>query len=175
MTATSLILLGNYEISSSFYLYTIKKRNYYSINDINNLFLNEQLNTKTVMIKQLFISNSNDFLKSDNNHIFIHTNALIQLARTFNIYTLAELCKLTNDEILGGVSDPLLNTINDNHKQWKSASPPQLVVERDLSFESLHGDESIFTMDTVTIENTVTMANDHRYQQLHSNNNIKTM
>lgn len=141
MKNTSL-LLGNYGIHP-FKLYTINNKNYYCIKDINIIFLNGKLNTKATLIKQLFNSNSNEFIQNENNDIFIMTNTIIQIARLFNMYYLAELCKLSINEIIGNVSEPLLNIIQCDH--WISATRFDLIVERDNQFESLNGTEWIFT------------------------------
>lgn len=140
MTTTSLILLGNYR-TSPIYVYTMNGNNYYSIQDMNLLFFNGKLNTKAVMLKQLFLSNPNNFIKDNHETIYVKNNTLITIARLFNMYHLAELCKLTNEEILGGVADPLLNTIVVDG--WKKCVM-LVVVERDLVFQSFNGDEWLF-------------------------------
>ncbi|KAI7893912.1 uncharacterized protein EV154DRAFT_416053 [Mucor mucedo] len=71
------------------------------------------------------------------------TSTLVQIARLFNMYFLAELSKLSVTQIIGHVAEPLLNIIRCDG--WQSATHFDPIVERDLSFESLNGSEWIFT------------------------------
>lgn len=139
---SSSLLLGNYG-NQPFKLYTINQHTYYNLRDINQVFLNGKLNTKATLIKQLFNSNRNDFLLSEKDDIMVMTSTLLQIARWFNMYYLAELCKLSVSQIIGHVAEPLLNIIGCDH--WQSATHFVSVVERDMPFESLNGSEWIFT------------------------------
>ncbi|EPB89458.1 hypothetical protein HMPREF1544_03689 [Mucor circinelloides 1006PhL] len=76
------------------------------------------------------------------------------IARLFNLYGLAELCKLSMDEILGRVAEPLLNIIQCD--QWQHALSYHVLVERDLEFESLYGDEWLFAMPPTNTTTTTT-------------------
>lgn len=145
----SKILLGNYgtKLSNPFYVYIINNRSYYCIQDINYLFLNGKLTTKANLIKQIFLNSIDGFIKysSSDNKILIMTRTLIIIARLFNMYCLAELCKLSIEEILGNVSEPILNHIQCEN--WRKNSAATLIVERDnnnSTFESLSGDEWLF-------------------------------
>ncbi|KAI9337342.1 hypothetical protein BD770DRAFT_415642 [Pilaira anomala] len=69
------------------------------------------------------------------------SSTIIQIARLFNMYDLAELCKLSIDEIIGNVSEPILNNIQYQH--WKSATHINSIVEREHT-SHLNGTEWIF-------------------------------
>lgn len=140
MTTTSSLLLGNLK-TSPIYIYTIDGNDCYSLQDMNQLFFDSKLNTKAVLIKQLFLSNPNHFIKDNHETIYMRTTTLMNVARLFNLYHLAELCKLTKTEILGGVADPLLNTITI--EGWMKCVK-FVVVERDHVYQSLNGDEWLF-------------------------------
>lgn len=145
MKNTSLVL-GSYGIHP-FKLYTINNKNYYNLHDINHIFLSGNLNTQATILGQLFHSNPTDFILCHYNHqkdiILVMTSTLLHIARVFNMYFLAELSKLSVTQIIGHVADPLFNIIRCDH--WQSATHFDLVVERDISFESLNGSEWIFT------------------------------
>ncbi|KAG1458215.1 hypothetical protein G6F46_000233 [Rhizopus delemar] len=72
------------------------------------------------------------------------TPSVIQIARSFNYFYLAELCKLTVDELLGKVADPLLKCID--YDQWRMALPAPYKMENhaDLELEPLNGNEWFF-------------------------------
>lgn len=137
----SKLLLGSYDTSEMFYLYRINNKNYFCIKDINKIFLNGRLNTKANLIKQLFTLNPIEFIKNKQERIFIMSSTIIQIARLFNMYDLAELCKLSIDEIIGNVSEPILNNIQYQH--WKSATHINSIVEREHT-SHLNGTEWIF-------------------------------
>jgi hypothetical protein len=135
------ILLGTYGVKSApFCLYTYNSYHYYCYQDIRTLF---STNINLVQMQQIFKSNSNDFIKNKHTgRIFIMTRTVILMARLWGSYCLAELCKLTLNEILAQVADPLLNAIQ--YDNWQSASHHTVIVERDLAFESLYSDEWIY-------------------------------
>ncbi|GAA5808341.1 hypothetical protein MFLAVUS_001731 [Mucor flavus] len=139
------LLLGSYDTSELFNLYRINNKNYFCIKDINIIYLDGKLNTKANSIEQLFTLNPMDFIKSKQ-RIFVMTNTMIQIARLFNMYDLAELCKLSIQEIIGNVSEPLLNNIQYQH--WKSATHINSVVEREQT-SHLNGNEWIFVYQHV--------------------------
>ncbi|KAI8073641.1 hypothetical protein BDF21DRAFT_423943 [Thamnidium elegans] len=139
------LLLGSYDTSELFNLYRINNKNYFCIKDINIIYLDGKLNTKANSIKQLFTLNPMDFIKSKQ-RIFVMTTTMIQIARLFNMYDLAELCKLSIQEIIGNVSEPLLNNIQYQH--WKSATHINSVVEREQT-SHLNGNEWIFVYQHV--------------------------
>ncbi|KAF1801358.1 hypothetical protein FB192DRAFT_1385428 [Mucor lusitanicus] len=84
------------------------------------------------------------------------TRTMPHIARLFNCYALAELCKLSMDEILARVAEPLLNLIQCD--QWQHALSYHVLVERGSSsnsddldaFESLYGNEWLFTTTSDT-------------------------
>jgi hypothetical protein len=108
------------------------------------LFFNNKLNTKSHYLKQLFEANPHHFSKNSDGRTFVMTPSVIQIARSFNYFYLAELCKLTVDELLGKVADPLLKCID--YDQWRMALPAPYKMENhaDLELEPLNGNEWFF-------------------------------
>lgn len=130
------ILLGTYgKLETPFYLYTYKSNTYLSLKDINYIFFNQHLDSS------ILNCDLNDFVKeTTTGNFLLLTRKIIRIARHFQCYSLAELCKLSLDEVLGTVAQPLLNIIDCDG--WKPHTTNRVtIVERDLQFESLHGDE----------------------------------
>ncbi|CEP12300.1 hypothetical protein [Parasitella parasitica] len=139
------IILGTFGSSSTpFGLYTYNSYRYFCLDEVNTVYCKNNLTRKALEIHRIFKAAPNDFIKNKTTgHIFVMTRTMLQIARMFNCYALAELCKLSIDEILGRVAEPLLNNIQCD--QWQHALNYHVLVERDLQFESLYGDEWIFT------------------------------
>lgn len=134
------ILLGKYgEKSTPFYLYSYKSEYYMCLEDIDYIFLNQQLYSKSKMIKQIYLSRPKDFMKeSSTGRLFVMTRTMIPIARLFNCYSLAELCKLSSHEILGNVAEPIFNLIRCDHWHATTSVPGDRIH---LQFESLSGTE----------------------------------
>ncbi|KAI8638124.1 hypothetical protein BD408DRAFT_447067 [Parasitella parasitica] len=139
------IILGTFGPSSKpFCLYAYNSYHYFCLDEINTVYCKNSLTKKALEIHRIFKAAPNDFIKNKTTgHIFVMTRTVLQIARLFNCYALAELCKLTIDEILGRVAEPLLNIIQCD--QWQHALNYHVLVERDLQFESLYGNEWLFT------------------------------
>jgi hypothetical protein len=133
------ILLGKYgESATAFYLYSYKSDQYMCLDDIDTIYLKHQLHTKVKQIQGIYRSRTKEFMKeTSTGRLFVTTRTLILIARLFNCYGLAELCKLTHHEILGNVAEPLFDLIQCD--TWY-ASP--CTIERiNIQFESLYGNE----------------------------------
>lgn len=142
-TQNNKILLGNYKQQQQpFYVYIINNQIYYCIQDMNYLFFNEKLTTRSDLIKQTFLHHQNDFIKNKKQQIFINTKTLIIIARYFNMYCLAELCKLSIDEILGNVAEPILNFISCEN--WIKVNNSFIVERGQDNYDALNGDEWLF-------------------------------
>ncbi|KAG0736899.1 hypothetical protein G6F57_004596 [Rhizopus arrhizus] len=127
---------------------------------MNVLIFNNQLNTKAFYLKQLFKANPHHFLKNSDGRTFVMTRSVIHIARSFNCFYLAELCKLTVDEILAHVADPLLKCID--YDQWHMVTPYQLDPCPDLDLERLTGTECLFNSSTAR---TVVAAKEKEYMK----------
>lgn len=139
------IILGTFGLSlKPFCLYTYNLYHYFCLDEINTIYCKNNLTKKASEIHQIFKAAPNDFIKNKKTgQIFVMTRTVPHIARLFNCYGLAELCKLSIDEILGRVAEPLLNNIQ--YDQWQHALTYHVLVEHDLQFESLYGDEWLFT------------------------------
>ncbi|CAO3682032.1 unnamed protein product [Rhizopus stolonifer] len=136
---TSCIVLGHYSYVKPFCIYTISSNIWFCLEDLNFLFFH-QLNIKATL-KKLFKANPHHFSKANDGRTFMMTSSVIQVARCFNYFYLAELCKLTVDEIMGKVADPLLKCID--HDSWHIAPP--CLNNLELNFEPLTGNEDFFS------------------------------
>ncbi|OBZ86872.1 hypothetical protein A0J61_05076 [Choanephora cucurbitarum] len=119
---------------------------YFNVEEINHLFLKDQWATKANLICRLFKAHSIDFMKATKTgQIYVMKNTMMLIARLFNAYCLAELCKLTSEEIMvGHIIEPLLNAIQDV-VLWSPSTTFELSgLESDISLEPLTGDEWIF-------------------------------
>ncbi|KAL9538341.1 hypothetical protein MBANPS3_011009 [Mucor bainieri] len=147
------ILLGTFGASSKpFCLYTYNSYHYFCLDEINTVYCHNNLTKKAAAIHRIYKAAPNDFIKhKQTGHIFVMTRTLPHIARLFNCYALAELCKLSVDEILARVAEPLLNLIQCD--QWQHALSYHVLVERGnnddrLDFESLYGNEWPFASTT---------------------------
>ncbi|ORE03593.1 hypothetical protein BCV72DRAFT_212958 [Rhizopus microsporus var. microsporus] len=72
------------------------------------------------------------------------TRTVIQIARCFNYFYLAELCKLTVEEMMGKIAAPLLKCIE--YDQWHMALPAPYKTKNhvDLDLKPLSGNEWLF-------------------------------
>ncbi|KAL4209737.1 hypothetical protein AB4K20DRAFT_1986589 [Rhizopus microsporus] len=75
---------------------------------------------------------------------FVMTRTVIQIARCFNYFYLAELCKLTVEEMMGKIAAPLLKCIE--YDQWHMALPAPYKTKNhvDLDLKPLSGSEWLF-------------------------------
>lgn len=150
------IILGTFGLlSKPFCLYTYNSYHYFCLDEINAVYCQNSLTKKASAIQHIFKAAPNDFIKNKKTgQIFVMTRTMPHIARLFNLYGLAELCKLSMDEILGRVAEPLLNIIQCD--QWQHALSYHVLVERDLEFESLYGDEWLFAMPPTNTTTTTT-------------------
>ncbi|GAN08284.1 hypothetical protein MAM1_0197c07793 [Mucor ambiguus] len=144
------IILGTFGASAKpFCLYTYNSYHYFCLDEINTIYCHNNLTKKASAIHRIYKAAPNDFIKhKQTGHIFVMTRTMPHIARLFNCYALAELCKLSIDEILARVAEPLLNLIQCD--QWQHALSYHVLVERGnngdpVAFESLHGSEWLFT------------------------------
>jgi hypothetical protein len=96
-------------------------------------------------LKQLFKANPHHFLKNiKDGRTFVMTRTVIQIARCFNYFYLAELCKLTVEEMMGKIAAPLLKCIE--YDQWHMALPAPYKTKNhvDLDLKPLSGNEWLF-------------------------------
>lgn len=140
------IVLGTFgALSKPFCLYTYNSYHYFCLDEINTIYCHDNLTKKAPAIHRIYKAAPNDFIKNKRTgHIFVMTRTMPHIARLFNCFALAELCKLSINEILARVAEPLLNLIQCD--QWQHALSYHVLVERgDLELESLYGDEWVFT------------------------------
>ncbi|KAK4521199.1 uncharacterized protein ATC70_013144 [Mucor velutinosus] len=145
------IILGTFgALSKPFCLYTYNSYHYFCLDEINTIYCHNNLTKKASAIHRIYKAAPNDFIKhKQTGHIFVMTRTMPHIARLFNCYALAELCKLSTDEILARVAEPLLNLIQCD--QWQHALSYHVLVERGgsnddlVEFESLYGNEWVFT------------------------------
>ncbi|KAI8990067.1 hypothetical protein BDB01DRAFT_493170 [Pilobolus umbonatus] len=69
-------------------------------------------------------------MKMSDGRTYVMTRSVIRIARLLNMYSLAELCKLTPNEILGKVAEPLLRIIQ--YDQWQTTSPSSCIVNIEI-------------------------------------------
>ncbi|RCI07010.1 hypothetical protein CU098_011753 [Rhizopus stolonifer] len=139
---TSCVILGHFAYSSPFCMYsTSATLNYFCLEDMNVLIFKNQLNTKAHYLKQLFKTNPHHFLKSNDGRTFVLTRTMIHIARSFNCFHIAELCKLTAEDILARVADPLLKCIE--YDPWIMAIPSRYIMSKhsNLELKRLDGNE----------------------------------
>jgi hypothetical protein len=147
------IVLGQYGPHSfPFCLHYHSSHYYFCLDELSAIFFTKEfpLVTKSPILKQLYNQKQSDFFKTKDGRTFIMTRTVLHIARLFNLYCLAELCKLSADEILGQVAEPLLNTIQCDN--WQPTSPP-CPITRDtvLIPKPLKGNEWFFaTSSSIT-------------------------
>ncbi|KAI8081850.1 uncharacterized protein B0P05DRAFT_538307 [Gilbertella persicaria] len=139
------ILLGTFGASKQpLCLYTVNNHLYFSIEEINHVFFKNQLTSKTNLIQSLFKAHAEDFNKTKTGQIYVMKNTMKHMARLFNAYCLAELCKLSLEEILTErIIEPLLNAIDA--VLWIPSTTMVNTPDHYLCLESLVGNEWIFT------------------------------
>ncbi|KAI8328602.1 hypothetical protein EDC96DRAFT_612481 [Choanephora cucurbitarum] len=162
------MILGYFGSSKRpFCLYRVNQKMYFNVEEINHLFLKNQWATKANLICRLFKAHSIDFMKATKTgQIYVMKNTMMLIARLFNAYCLAELCKLTSEEIMvGHIIEPLLNAIQDV-VLWSPSTTFELSgLESDISLEPLTGDEWIFhaQQENKPISSTKSIVTHNRY------------
>ncbi|ORX46815.1 hypothetical protein DM01DRAFT_1339466 [Hesseltinella vesiculosa] len=124
---TETIVLGDYD-GHWFYLYRRGSgtcySDYFSIDDLFRLFFHtHQYDGLFKTILTLHKSQPQCFYSSQHQH-FLATSIVSQVAKSFQLLALAELCDLTHDELLYGIADPLL-AITNGRSALRLVTPPK--------------------------------------------------
>ncbi|KAI9264411.1 hypothetical protein BY458DRAFT_513953 [Sporodiniella umbellata] len=136
--STHCIVLGHYSYIKPFCIYSIDSFKWLCLEDLSVLFFH-RLDTAATL-HRLYKANPHHFSRASDGRMFVMTPSVIQMARCFNQFYLAELCKLSEDELLGYVADPLLKCIA--HDLWYKAQPSS--EQLDLTFSPPIENEPFF-------------------------------
>ncbi|KAI8373299.1 hypothetical protein BD560DRAFT_489216 [Blakeslea trispora] len=171
------MILGYFGSSKRpFCLYLIDQKMYFNVEEINHVFLKDKWATKANLISRLFKQHPVDFMKATKTgQVYVMKHTMMLIARLFNAYCLAELCKLTTEEIMvGHIVEPLLNAIQA--ACWSPMTHFEPSSESDISLEPLTGHEWIFqnrledrpskTKSIMTTTTTTNYSHHHLYQWL---------
>ncbi|KAI7906666.1 uncharacterized protein BX663DRAFT_548824 [Cokeromyces recurvatus] len=142
------IVLGTFGYSSQpFCIYTFPQL-HFCLEEIVAVFCNDNqslFKQKSKYLLELYKQYPTEFIKHQKEgRILVTSQVCLEIARLLGLYCLAELCKLTLDEIVHGqLAEPLLDTIEC--RGWEVSYKEQILKDEDSSiYESCKGNEWIF-------------------------------
>ncbi|KAI8332824.1 hypothetical protein BC941DRAFT_473865 [Chlamydoabsidia padenii] len=104
------LLLGEYA-SSAFYVYTIPSDNattdYLSLQDLYRLFFHHPASDIHPLLHTLYMRYPHHFYHDQKNQCYLAKQHVLTLARSLQLFALAEFCALTHEELVHRIADPL--------------------------------------------------------------------
>ncbi|KAI8344003.1 hypothetical protein BC941DRAFT_407516 [Chlamydoabsidia padenii] len=151
---TQTLLLGEYA-SSNFYIYIIPSNNatpsspssstttdYLSVEDLFQLFFHHSSNDINPLLYSLYHQYPHHFYYDQKKTCYIAKQHVLDLARSLQLFALAEFCALSHDELIHRVADPLFAITNA--VMLRPVTPKRMDIDLDW-FPLPSNDDSFFS------------------------------